>query len=173
MCDHDIIFTESIRKSGSAPPLKERYVQENALFGFFTTGVSSLESCCYGAYAIASMVNPCYRLTNKIVKSLNPQVIFHYFEDFYETGRLTQSLKIMVEDTNYQNLRKFRNVLIHRTYFGRIIQLSTKRELPDIWKLGDVVLNDKFTAERRFWISGMLTNLMNGIEDFVSKYLTE
>jgi hypothetical protein len=50
----DETFTNSFR-TGSSPP--ERFIQEDALFGFFVNGLSVIESFFYGLYWIGSMVD--------------------------------------------------------------------------------------------------------------------
>jgi hypothetical protein len=49
----DQTFRESIAQFGAAPEMSERYRQERLLFGFFVSGLSAIESFCYGLCAIA------------------------------------------------------------------------------------------------------------------------
>jgi len=53
--EHDQSFTSSIQQQ--LTPL-ERYHQERDLFGFFVSGLSTIESLCYGLYAVASIIEP-------------------------------------------------------------------------------------------------------------------
>ena len=53
----DETFTNSFRTAGPAPAPPERFIQEDALFGFFVNGLSVIESFFYGLYWIGSMVD--------------------------------------------------------------------------------------------------------------------
>src|SRR3989442_15988282 len=56
--EDDEAFSQSVRAYGGAPSPKQRYEQERCLFGFFTAGLATLESFCYGLFAVASIVDP-------------------------------------------------------------------------------------------------------------------
>jgi hypothetical protein len=49
----DQAFRDSMAKFGAAPEPPERYRQERHLFGFFVSGLSAIESFCYGLCALA------------------------------------------------------------------------------------------------------------------------
>ena len=48
----------SLKEFGTAPAPADRYRQERLLFGFFVSGLSALESFCYGLCAIAWEAHP-------------------------------------------------------------------------------------------------------------------
>lgn len=50
-------FTASILGAGDGPISPERYIQEKALFGFFTTGLAAIENFCYALYAIGAILD--------------------------------------------------------------------------------------------------------------------
>ena len=56
--EHDKQFTKSIQRVGNAPQQPERYIQERELFGFFTTGLATIETFSYGLFTIGSMLYP-------------------------------------------------------------------------------------------------------------------
>jgi hypothetical protein len=49
----DQAFRDSMAKFGAAPEPPERYRQERHLFGIFVSGLSAIESFCYGLCALA------------------------------------------------------------------------------------------------------------------------
>src|SRR5690349_17383537 len=57
LADNDAAFTDNVRRTGGGRTPSERYLQERELFSFFVTGLSTIESFCYGLYAVASMID--------------------------------------------------------------------------------------------------------------------
>ena len=53
----DETFANSVRTATLTPVRPERFIQEDALFGFFVNGLSVIESFFYGLYWIGSMVD--------------------------------------------------------------------------------------------------------------------
>jgi hypothetical protein len=52
------IFADLIKDHGTAPPPEQRYLQERALFDFFSSGFSVFESTFYGLYTIGAFLVP-------------------------------------------------------------------------------------------------------------------
>jgi hypothetical protein len=71
---YDEAFTNSVRTHGDGPPEPERYYQEWDLYGFFVSGLSVIESFCYGLFAIALLMDATKfpTATEKAKKKINP-----------------------------------------------------------------------------------------------------
>jgi hypothetical protein len=58
--DYSDEFTHSIKTFGDSPPLIERYQQERALFGFFVSGYSVLDSFSFFMHTAAAQIDPTH-----------------------------------------------------------------------------------------------------------------
>jgi hypothetical protein len=168
--EHDKTFTESILRHGDAPPQLERYVQERELFGFFVTGLATIESLCYAAYAIASMLDegvfPIATEENK--RLISPRTTAPRFAEAFPTYEITRALRQVVGSHELHDWREVRNTLTHRTAPGRVIHASTSGPAkPAVWKIG-IRLDACTTASRRRWLASTVNMLLKGLADFTT-----
>lgn len=100
--EHDRAFTHSIKKFGISPRPPKRYIQEKDLFGFFVTGLSTLESLFYGLYAIASIIKPLYFpiTTEKDLRSITHEKTTNKFKKHYGGQNIIGILKKLIDDEN-------------------------------------------------------------------------
>lgn len=152
--NHDKAFTESIKRAGNAPPPSERYIQESNLFGFFVSGLSTIESLLYGLYAIASIIKveefPID--TFKDLKSITPENTKEKFKAEFTNLSITDFLKILIDDKNYnyKEWKDIRNILAHRTSQGRHFFVGGNHSGNALW-IKEVHINDKTTSKRFKW----------------------
>ncbi len=166
--DHDEAYTESIQRAGDSPPQPERYIQEKELFGFFVTGLSAIESLCYGLFAIASMLNErCFLMTTtKDKRSIRFRKTTQQFAKAFPGEDVTCALEQMRDSEEFSEWREIRNILTHRLAPGRVVHLSTKSSSrPSLWKIG-TPLDGETTASRRKWLAVTISRLLKATDEF-------
>ncbi len=166
--DHDEAYTESIQRAGDSPPQPERYIQEKELFGFFVTGLSAVESLCYGLFAIASMLNErCFLMTTtKHKKSIGFKKTTQQFAKAFPGEDVTYALRQMRDSKEFSEWREIRNILTHRSAPGRVVYLSTKSSSrPSLWKIG-IQLDGGTTTSRRKWLAATISRLLKATGGF-------
>jgi len=168
--NNDKAFTESIQRAGNAPPPSERYIQESNLFGFFVSGLSTIESLLYGLYAIASIikVEKFPIATFKDLKSITHENTKNKFEKEFTNLSITDFLKSLIDDKNYKEWKDIRNILAHRTSPGRHFFGGGNHSGNALWINGVHHINDKTTSKRFKWFVGVIINLLNKIEIFTT-----
>jgi hypothetical protein len=170
--EHDEAFTRSVTTHGDAPQQPERYFQERDLFGFFVTGLPTIESACYGLYAIASMLDdvnfPIKEAKDK--RAIKPESTAMQFRKAFPNEAISRALKGMVDSQEYKDWNKVRNILAHRGWHARTIYASTVGSGDDthgdaLW-LNGIPLNASTTPSRRAWLAGTLQTLLREAHSF-------
>jgi len=167
--EHDEAFTESIRRHGKTLPPSERYVQERALFCFFVTGVSTIESLCYGLFAIGSMLDAQNFLfvTPDDRRNVSPEETTDKFGTVFPRENITATLKRMTKMHDYQDWKVMRNILSHRSTPGRLIFRGGDRDGDVLW--GETILIDENTTiSRRRWLAKMVSDLLDAADVFTA-----
>lgn len=167
--NNDKAFTESIQKAGNAPPPSERYIQESNLFGFFVSGLSTIESLLYGLYAIASIIKvEEFPITTFIdLKSITPKNTKNKFKKEFTKLNITVFLEKLINDENYKEWKNIRNVLAHRTSPGKHFFVGGNHSGDALW-INGIHIYDKTTSKRFKWFVGVIINLLNEIEIFTA-----
>jgi len=171
LTDHGKAFTESIKRAGDAPPQPERYIQERELFAFFVNGLATIESFCYGLFAIASMVNQIDFpiATQKDLKLINPEKTTTQFKKAFAGKGITDALAQLIDSQDYGDWKDIRNVLAHRSAPGRIFYASTHPPTQAaLWKIG-IQLDDRTTESRREWLAKTLSTLLQDADSFTKE----
>jgi hypothetical protein len=165
-------FSNSISRYGAGPPSEERLKQENSLFTFFSAGLSVIESFSYGLYAITSFINPTVFpiATVADIKNISTENLCNKLLKYYPKDNVSLSMKNIIKDTDYQNFKSVRNVLIHRSAPGRYIHVN---EYSGVWKLDGLTLDDKFTPPKCKWVMDTTNVLINDAYDFVKTHIIE
>jgi hypothetical protein len=168
--DYDEAFTQSIRTHGDAPQQPERYFQECDLFGFFVTGLSTIENTCYGLYAIASMLDDVYfpirKAGNK--KAIYPESTADRFRTTFPNEDISRSLNRMVNSQEYEDWKEVRNILAHRGSPGRQIHRtvgSDESHGDTLWFNG-IPLTASTTPSRRVWLAATIRTLFRQADSF-------
>jgi hypothetical protein len=166
--DNDTAFTTSIRQARGAPRPPERYVQERELFYFFVTGLASIESLCFGLFAIGSMLAPVSfpMKTAKDLTNINPIFTAKKFKQAFLTEQLTNTVNRLITAQEFKDWKDIRNILAHRAAPGRVIYASLADvELAPLWKTG-ITLDEHTTSSRRQWLAQKLDELLNDADTF-------
>ncbi len=167
--EYDEAFTQSIQ-TDDAPPQPERYYQERDLFGFFVTGLSVIESTCYGLYAIASMLDDVYFPIKKAghKKAISPESTANRFRTTFPTEDLSRALNRMVNSQEYEDWKEVRNILAHRGSPGRSIRRTAGSggTYGDSLWLNRIPLDSSTTSSRRAWLAGTLQTIFSEADSF-------
>ena len=163
----DETFANSVRTAGLTPGHPERFIQEDALFGFFVNGLSVIESFFYGLYWIGSMVDTTSFpvRTGDELKDITVENTVKYIRRRFGTCPLTDAFSRLTSTDDYDKWKGIRNILAHRAHYGRAISIGGPGGV--VWRCQDNQLTDQFTTTRRQWLASTLAKLMNGAEIFV------
>lgn len=169
--EYDDAFTRSI-KVNAAPQQPERSHQERDLFGFFVTGLSIIESTCYGLYAIASMLDaasfPIAGAKDK--RTISPEHTSDRFRATFPNAGLSRALHATVNSQDYRDWKEIRNILAHRGTPGRTIHATVGSGVgrnDALWTRG-IALDASTTPARRLWLAGTLRTLLQEANLFVN-----
>lgn len=167
--EHDRAFTYSIKKFGISPKPPERYLQEKNLFGFFVTGLSTLESLLYSLYPIASVIKPPYFpiATEKDLRSITPEKTTNKFKKHFGGQNINCILKKLIDDKNYKDWKNIRNILIHRIARGRDFSNGGNHSGKALW-IDGIPINEYTTSSLYKWLTHWVLIILNEIDDFTS-----
>jgi hypothetical protein len=157
------------------------YLQDSALFAFFTNAVSVLEVFCYACFSLASQMKPsAFPMKTEIdCRRITPRFVLERFQLFYPKEVLTKALADLLDDADFTGLHEARNILSHRgnppRAYGATIEIIPGRPPqhkfiggakgdPPIWH--GMVLDANALAERRTWIAGCLQTLVSAALEF-------
>jgi hypothetical protein len=106
-------FHAALFKSPS--DLEDRYVQENALFAFFTSGVSSIEQSYFAIYAFAALLEPSkFGLIQTNPREVTPAKVIQNFNAEWPADALTSALSQANASQSFKDVLELRNILSHR-----------------------------------------------------------
>lgn len=128
--EHCAALCDSFARSSSAAP-KERWRQEHDLLGFAATATSALECCCFAAYCVGHIIDPA-RFPMTKPKNLNVYAwqVVPLFQAGFPGELLADLMNRVVNASEYQQLKVFRDVLLHRGTPPRMHSPSTGPDLP-------------------------------------------
>jgi hypothetical protein len=107
-------LSSSLRESSSPPP-EERYLQEAAIFGFFSSAASAIECLYLAAYCAASLRRPSLLKITKPghLNKYASQVVDSFMAAF-PLDALSEALDAPMQTAWWSTLFEFRNALMHR-----------------------------------------------------------
>jgi len=161
-----------LKKHGTTPPPEERYLQERALFDFYSSGFSAFECGFYGLYTIGAFVSPIHfpLATPRDQQLVSPTRTKDAFARAFARDPILAVFAALFADQEFQQWREIRNVLTHRTAPGRRIYLSvgSDDEPPTEWKLNERPLDESIASSGRRELTRLLSDLLDGGAKFVS-----
>lgn len=164
-------FASLIKTHGATPLPEDRYLQEKALFDFFSSGFSVFESAFYGLYTIgAFLAAGAFPLASeREQQQVSPTRTKDAFAREFPTDPIVAAFSTLFADPEYQKWREVRNVLTHRTAPGRRIYVSIGNDnvLPTEWKLNDSPLDISIATNGRRELGRLLTHLLDAGAQFV------
>jgi hypothetical protein len=166
--EHDRDFTHSIQQERTH---LERYHQERDLFGFFVTGLSTIESLCFALYAIGSIVKPNeFPIgTDRNLREITPARTARQFAESFQGEPLTTALEQLTNSGEFAEWSRLRNVLAHRTTPGRGIYVGGPQHGTIEW--AGINLDDETTPSRRRWLSEVVRGLLEAGDLFTTRVL--
>jgi len=172
LAEQDQIFSDSIRTFGDAPHIEERIKQDNALFSFFSSGMSLFDTFSFGIHSFTFTLNPDFEIIDE--RRINFNSVSKWFELYFRYEDVTLYLANLCKSQEYQDFKMIRNILIHRHHPGRVISLTSKPQPspPATWAVGDITstLNEDYTKHWREWLSGELEELLIKTDNFTRKH---
>lgn len=159
--DHDARYTDSVTRAGNTPPYPDRYLQDEELFNFFTTGHSAVESACYAFYAVGAMIQPCSFpfTTDTHRRKVDPNWTADKFAKAFPGAPIVTALQTMLASQQYIEWKTIRNILNHRTAPGRFISIGGGQTAVE-WKTVNISLDQMTTASRLTWLAQTLEGLI-------------
>lgn len=165
--EHDRDFTALIRKQHTDP---DRYGEERALYGFFVTGQSAIESLFYGLYALASVLrSDKFPIRDQDPRNIKWDHTAQRFGSSFPGEALTGALTELAGSTEFEDWRKQRNILAHRATPGRGIYIGGPKDGVIEWS--DIELDQETTASRRRWLSTAIGNILRSADSFTAEHL--
>lgn len=175
--DYAAEFTESIRRVGAAPPGIERYQQERQLFGFFVSGAAVLDSFSFFLYFAAAQLQPtCFPTQPRDITQIDVNSASGKFKNAFPGEMITSNLTNLVDDPNFKEWRKCRNILAHRAAPGRVIYASVGSNSVDLaadWRIdsfGKIKIDVNLTPPRLEWLLKTLAGLVEAADQFTQKH---
>lgn len=168
-------FASSLAKHGDSPVPQERYMQEKALFEFYSSGFSVFECTFYGLYAIGAFLNSsAFPMTKpEDQQKVTPTSTSKAYEKTFPGAPILKTFSDLFADPDYQEWRTVRNVLTHRAAPGRIMYVSIGAEdaLPAAWKLNKKAMDATLTSNARKTLVRLMSSVLIASEQFVETNL--
>lgn len=167
------------------------FAQDEALFGFFVKGLSVLECCCYGLYALgalATVTPPEYIPPSHAFPFLDPgnpsglkgigvESTFQAFEKRYRDASITADLNKLTLDPTYGVWKALRNILAHRAATAGRNQVyhsfppfafGGRPESTQQWA-GGVLLTADITTANYAWLVTTINRLLADASRFAAE----
>jgi hypothetical protein len=125
--------------------MEERYVQEAALFGFYSSAASALECLYFAAYCAASLRRPSLvPISRPGHLSKYAKDVVELFERQFPDDQLVTALSGPVESAWWSSLFDFRNALMHR---GSLPRMHFLTNVPSMDRPSAVPSNPKALSD--------------------------
>ena len=183
--DFDLAFVEAMA-AGDGPPLKDRYQQELALFGFASAALSTLECCAFAAYCLGALARPdVFPVTIDRDLRFYPPQVRDTFLKAYPGHLVGDVLADVLGSSEYERLADLRNVLSHRGTLPRSFHVSVgtgphardgafipsnPKSISSDWLFNQPV-DATLTQVLRTWLGLVQARLVQAITAFASVHL--
>lgn len=112
-------FADSIGVS-SAPEPEERFYQECALFQFFVSAISTIETTYFATYCLGALIDAnVFKMTEEADLRFYPGRVATLFGQRFPDEEVTRALQNCIEAEAYQRIVDYRNFLSHRGILSR------------------------------------------------------
>jgi hypothetical protein len=168
--EHDAAFRASIERAGNSPPQSEHYVQERELFGFFVSGLTTIECFAYSCYALGAVLDVAsFPIEN--LRALTVKTTSNRFAQCFPNDPISQTLVKLIKDKEYKDWVDARNILAHRSLPKRKVTVQLWPPQPEssktvTWLDDTIEVNSTTTTARRVWLSLIVRELIIGVDEF-------
>ncbi len=172
---HGEAFSASLVRAGRHPDPPELHAQEEALFGFVSSGMAVAESLGYALYAIAAVIHPDHfplvTPTDRRNATLGA-TMRGYSAEFAQDG-ITRVLFWRLNSHEFGWWKDVRALLAHRLTPGRWPDESGPEGsvLHGEWMLRGEPVDEGMTRRRRAWLAQAVAELVAETEAFVGRRL--
>jgi hypothetical protein len=161
----------SLNTHGENGDFEEEYLRDRALFGFFTAGLSCIESTCYALLALVNHLTLLNLPPQKMDKwRLYPQDVEKYLLERPETGALKTKLKELTVSDEYERLKQVRDRVTHRSNLPRNQTLGISNNAHQVFaktistKLygeeTELTINELFLKDMLAWLAESVRALL-------------
>lgn len=186
MTEAEGTYVATVAQSNDTP--ENIWVQDTALFDFFTNAVSALECLCFACFALAAQLQPTGfpMKSEKNLRAIIPKTVIDKFEMLYPRESVASVLKTIFDSTQYEELLNIRNVLSHRGnpprhYHATLnltpgappqnVFLGGSQGAPPTWH--GFVLDTEALGHRRVWVAQSVRDLVAALSAFVKTNIPE
>ena len=165
-------YTRLFAQHGAAPAQPVRIAQDNALYGFFSHGLSTIESCFFAVHALGSMDQPFAfpMMSRADLRAVVPCVTMHRFASTYRNSPIATTMRTILTDRTYAKWKRLRNVLQHRAAPGRHHYYPSRTASSDADWVGTNVVLDQDTLSSRYpWLMDTVGSLVEACDDFTAQ----
>jgi hypothetical protein len=170
--EYQSTFQDSVSAPGGAAPDADReFAQDRSLFGFFVSGLASLESLSFAIHAIGSHYSPThFKLDIDALRKVTPSSVAVGLAAVRPSAPITGVLERLTQDSAYAEWKDIRNVLAHRAVPPRLIMVRPGESPSSLWLLteaGSRVADEPLhtaTDAPQAWLAQQVTLLWEGIE---------
>ena len=133
----DRVIPEFEKLSKESHTMERRFEEDQLLYGFFTNALSAIESFCFGAYFLGTVLKKSDFEPDPKLWHIDPKKTLSCFRHFYTNSPFTKALRQCIWSQQYGTINAVRNMLSRRIVPGRIINATTRPgvDLPDSWNL--------------------------------------
>jgi hypothetical protein len=165
--EYDDELRASLQEHGSSPLIEERYRQERALFGFYSSGLSALECLFYGAWFLGALNDPTAFDADIDRRDVTPKNVVKAFGRAVPGHPFTTALTGVNTSQELKTWRYVRNRLSHAGQPGRHFHAGGPLHEVALWL--DEPLDSARTGDARRWLSDALTILLDAERAFVAE----
>ena len=169
--DYEREFNRSIAEQDHSA--SARHLQERQLFGFFSSGFSVFEASFYGAFSLGAFSNAAHfpMASPRDQQRITPSSTINAFREAFPNDPINDVMAAITQDAAFTEWREIRNVLTHRAAPGRTFFVSFGGDqLPDQWKIKDIVLDESMAPSRRRGLASLLTQFIGGLDTFLQSH---
>ena len=163
-----IDYLDLVSEYGEGPPTEVRYLQEKALFGFFTSGLAAIECFSFALHALGAHVSSGrFPIDDKSLRQVTPTSVSKKYRSQWPNSALSESLSNLVEDSQFELWKDIRNVLSHRAAPPRHHYLNSGSE----WAIEEAGMSDAnqpvedLTTSWWLWLVGQINVLWRDLDD--------
>jgi hypothetical protein len=167
--EHDVAFTEAMKRPEKFSKSHEIYIQERELFCFFVSGMSVIESTCYALFAVGSMldVRTFPIATPEDKRKINPEMTADKFGSAFAFESISSILQQLIGSEDYQEWKTMRNIISHRSAPPRTLFVGGEHHGEVVWGLS-IQLDEHTTNSRRKWLADTLCDVLKAAETFTA-----